>query len=466
MTHRARQAALTIVTLTALVASFVVIPPTPADSATPPTHLTKMHIVGGPTAAIGSVVVITADSRHDLHLVGVAPNSGRVIWSRPYEESLITPALAPAVYILNNVVLDLAPAAKPDNPDILIEGINATTGVVVWKSQAGLVLADQPLPCGNKQDFCAVGYDENGSTALAVLNPSTGHLNEALEGPARALDYDLYQSDASAPTIEELSPFGSFTWIKTISSLFGATSYNPDYGWDFLPFGDDEVGSVSSTVQGHNYGLDAAKTVGIDTLNGSEAYDLAGEFQCGGSIEDQSPAFLCRYSGNMPTPKKTKKKSSRTLTLSRSYAGLSMQLQGFNPQTGAVTWTEPVKNVAALSNGQTAALDDSHLVVQAADGSRVLLDTSTGQTSTITKGESFWCSNFELFKVDEDKKANPSEVRLASETYSPCTASGHTTSKLPSTNPSTIGVTVDGVFLWPTPQGLARRVVSQASGFA
>jgi hypothetical protein len=126
----------------------------------------------------------------------------------------------------------------------------------------------------------------------------------------------------------------------------------------------------------------------------------------------------------------------------------------------------PVKNVAALSNGQTEALDDTHLVVQATGGRRVLLDTSTGQTTSISKGESFWCSNFDLFKVDEDKKANPSEVRVAGETYSPCSASGHASNKLPGTNPSTVGVTVDGVFLWPTPQGLARRVVSQASGFA
>ncbi|HEY1832597.1 MAG TPA: hypothetical protein VGG38_20340 [Acidimicrobiales bacterium] len=466
MTRRARQAAVTTIATVALVASFVLIAPMPADSATSRTLLTKMHIVGGPVAALGSVVIITADSHHDLHLIGVAPDSGRVIWSRPYEESLIIAGLAPAVYVVNNVVLDISPSAKPDNPSVLIEGINATTGVVVWKSQAGLILADQPLPCADKQDFCAIEYNEDGSTAMAVINPSTGHLNQALSGPARALDDDLYQSDASTPTLEEFSPFGAFIWTTKISDLFGAATYNPDYGWDFLPFGGNEVGSVSSTVQGHNYGLDAAKTVGIDTLNGSEAFALAGEFQCGGSIEDQSPAFLCRYAGNMPTPKKTKKAKKAAVTLTRSYAGMSMQLQGFNPQTGAITWTEPVKDVAALSNGQTEALDDTHLVVQATGGRRVLLDTSTGQTSSISKGESFWCSNFELFKVDEDKKANASEVRVAGATYSPCTASGQPSSKLPGTNPANIGVTVDGVFLWPTPQGLARRVVAQASGFA
>jgi type IV secretory pathway VirB2 component (pilin) len=59
MTRRARQAAVTTIATVALVASFVLIAPMPADSATSRTLLTKMHIVGGPVAALGSVVIIT-----------------------------------------------------------------------------------------------------------------------------------------------------------------------------------------------------------------------------------------------------------------------------------------------------------------------------------------------------------------------------------------------------------------------
>ena len=50
--------------------------------------------------------------------------------------------------------------------------------------------------------------------------------------------------------------------------------------------------------------------------------------------------------------------------------------------------------------------------------------------------------------------------------FSPCTADGSPSASLPETDPSTIGVTVDGVFVWPSTRGLERRTVGSAQGTA
>jgi hypothetical protein len=68
--------------------------------------------------------------------------------------------------------------------------------------------------------------------------------------------------------------------------------------------------------------------------------------------------------------------------------------------------------------------------------------------------------------VNEPKELNGAELRTEGTRFSPCTPAGTPTNTFPATTPSTVGVTVDGVFLWPSARGLSRAVVGAAQGVA
>jgi len=72
-----------------------------------------MDVVGDPVAGEGAAAAVTVDGSHNLHLVGVAPDTGHVVWSKPFSESLIDPNLPPEIDSLGNEAIDLVPAVPP-----------------------------------------------------------------------------------------------------------------------------------------------------------------------------------------------------------------------------------------------------------------------------------------------------------------------------------------------------------------
>jgi hypothetical protein len=426
---------------------------------TPSFSTTPIHVVGGPVAAEGAAVVITADGARNLHVEGVAPDTGRVIWSHPYSMSAITPGLAPTLYVVDNDIVDLVPVDQPNDALVDVEGVNATTGAVVWHGPQHILVSDVPAPCEQKTFFCVLGFNGNASTAMAVLNPSTGTAVGVLQGPATALDLDLYLTDAKTPTVEAISPTGTVAWTKTIDQLFGGPGYNPLGGWDFLAFGATEIGTAGATNADHSNGLDDAKTVGIALATGATTWSLPGQFQCGGTLAFLTPPLDCVFTGKVAAAR-------QKAAFPQSFKGLHLSLQGYDAATGTVAWTQPVRNVDALGNGDAAFLDATDLVVELDDGSRVLLDATTGKTSSLSSHQTVWCATTGLFKVNEAKELNSAELRTAGTRFSPCTPAGTPTGTLPATTPSTVGVTVDGVFLWPSAHGLSRHVVGAAQGVA
>ncbi len=419
---------------------------------------TPMDVVGGPVAGEGSAVVITVDAAHDLRLEGVAPNTGRVEWSHPYSMSAVDPGLAPALYVIDNVVVDLEPVDGPAGALVDVDGINATTGALAWRGPENLLVSDVPSPCAAARDFCVTRYESNASTSMVALDPATGQTVGTLAGPLEAVDQDVYQTDAKTPTLVALSPSGSAAWTKTFEQLFGSSGYDPAYGWDFLAFGSTEVGTAGATDADRSDGHHDARTVGNTHATGGTEWTLPGQFQCGGSLGFLSPAFDCLFAGTLAR--------THGRTSSDGYAGLRLRLQGIDAGTGAVSWTRPVDDVAALVNGDTAFLDATHLEVHLSSGAPALLNVATGTTSGVGRREPLWCAHQGLFKVDENRDLNPSGQRASGFKFSPCESDGSPSASLPETDPTTIGVTVDGVFVWPSTRGLERRTVGAAQGTA
>jgi hypothetical protein len=465
---RSMQVALTICALTtgvlwlpfsglAASAASAAPPVAPPTSGPGQTSLTPLDVVGDPVAGEGAAVAVTVDSAHNLHLVGVAPDTGQVMWSKPFSESLIDSDFPPGLDTVGNLVIDLVPAVKPNNPLVDVDAVNMTTGAIAWTGPQHVLVGDEPSSCVNQTEFCVTAYNRDASSTTAELNPTTGAVVGLLKGANTVLDYDLYETDAKTPTIEAISPAGTVQWTKTTKQIFGGSGYDP-YQGIFSSYGSTEVATIPPPKSDHSDGLDNSTTVGLALADGSTLWSLPGQYDCGGSLGLLIPPLNCVYKGTLA---KTKSNANES-----TYTGLHMTLQGFDPSTGAVTWSVPVRDIDDLTNYNAEFVDDNSFLVQLANGSYAILDTSTGKTSAVPPTQVFWCIGGSIFKVNEDKQANKDETRTEGNLYYPCTQNGDTAKTWPTTSPDQIGVTVDGVFMWPTKHGLARRAVGPAEGVA
>jgi len=307
--------------------------------------------------------------------------------------------------------------------------------------------------CPGGQYFCVAGYASATSTVLIILDPTNGRVVNGVAGPARnmtvatpgsTIEGGLWETGAKAPTFVQLSNSGQQEWTKTVASVFGGSRYDPDYGWGFLEQGPLVVGSVGAAPVGKTMALSEERTVGISNAAGTVLWNVPGEFLCGGGLQFLTADVVCRYSG-------TAKLVGTTTTM----AHVTIVLEGVNPRSGAITWSLPVRNPLSLSEGTNVAFSDStHLVVQLLSGKRVVLDTTDGQTAAVSPGQVFWCEQNPQYKVTTPEGGSAEGERESAPVFRPCSATGAPVTGLPATSSDTVGVTLDGQFVWPTPHGL------------
>ncbi len=395
--------------------------------------------------------MITLSKSHALQLTDVDPVSGKVIWQHPYAASDVTPGefLAPAV--AGNTVLDVTPAGKATNPAVNISGIDATTGTTEWSGQSSVLLSDNPASCDGNQDYCLTGYNPDGTSAMIILRAATGREVTMLSGPNRALGTNLYQSDATTPTLEQLTATGTIGWTKPASAIFGS-GYDPGDGWNIGPAGSLNVGSFGVKLSGNTMNMANNKTVGFSIATGATAWSIPGSYMCMGGLLFLTTQVTCEYSGVVREPTKG--------ALYPSMNGVTLKLAGFNPTTGAITWTQPVKDVEAMTFGNGLSFEDgTQLVVLLPNGKQALLNTSTGTTAPLKGNTVLWCQKQPIFKIPAAKGTEGGGRRASAPVYFPCTPTGTPASKLPPSFPSTVGTIINGVFVWPSPSGLQTHTV-------
>ena len=424
--------------------------PVGASAALPASAL---HVVGGPIEVGNRAVVIYVDHSRNLHIAGIDPSGLKVLWQYPYSAVGVTPGLVLSPVAIGNVVMDVENTGKPKDATVLVSGINANTGQVIWRSRSSFTPTDSPSTCAQGTYFCIPGYNSDNTTSLLLLPPTGVGQGRLLNGPYRDIGPDLFQTDASRPTIEQLTPSGAQAWRLSVSSLFGP-GYSPDYGWDIYPTTTLDVGTIEPIVKGNGYNVSKEKTLGIDLATGATTWTLNDEYQCGGSLAYLSTQVACSYGGVTIKPAVKRKYPS--------YRGLTITLVGFNADTGAVTWKLPIRDVNSLMNGNGLPfLDDSHVVVTLDNGHKALLNTSDGTTAPLSSGQILWCQKYPNFTVTMPKGYSYDADRTSTPLYFGCTASGETAKKEPNTTPESVGTTVDGVFLWPAPGGVLKsRVIA------
>jgi hypothetical protein len=450
-----RRLATLVVCGAASVASTMVTLSTQTSAGGAPARSAKsLDVVGGPIAVGSTAVVISVDRTRVLHLDGIDPVSDSVLWQRPYSASAVTPGAALAPAAVGNTVLDVVPVSKPSNPAVRIAGVDASTGAVEWEGSTGVVLSDNPASCANKQDFCVTGYNSDGSSSL-ILFGASGQSKGEINGPNRAIGPNLYQSDASTPTFQQLSAGGTIAWTKTVAAIFGP-GYDPSSGWAINPVGNLDVGSVGHTPSGRTYNYGALKTLGFDIATGTPEWSVAGAYLCMGPLVFLTTQVTCQFTGTVHYGKGLSYPSLR---------GLTLKLAGFTTTNGAVTWTLPVSNVASLTFGNNLRfLDSTQVVVRPQSTSKVvLLNTLTGATAPLKKNQILWCEKTPFYSVVTTKGASLDGKRISAPVFYPCTANGKARAAAPPSYPSTVGTTVNGVFVWPSPTGLSTHVVGEPS---
>lgn len=415
------------------------------------TAISGWHIVSTPVGAGDSVVVITVDGSHSLQLVDFAPVTGAALWQQPYSASAVTPGVYLAPAVANGIVLDVAPAGKPTSPVVNISGINAATGTREWSLRSGIVLSDNPAPCVQNQDFCLTGYNPDGTSDMVILNATTGQLVTLLKGLNRALGVNLYQSDASTPTFEQLTATGGIAWTKPAASIYGP-GYDPGAGWNIATVGPLDIGSIGPPVSGNTMNLADNKTVGFSVATGAPAWSIPGSYMCMGPLMFLTTQVACQFSGSLHKPKNP--------TAYPSMKGVTLKVVGFNPTNGVIGWTQAVGDVKAMSFGSGLSfVDGTQLSVVLPNGKRELLNTSTGATTPLKPRTILWCQKLPSYTVTAPKGIEGGGMRQGAPLYFPCTPNGQPTSALPTSFPSTVGIIVGGVFVWPTPDGLQTHAV-------
>jgi len=436
--------------LLGLVPALVLIASLPANGSMPPASGRSLDVVGGPIAAGAVAVVVSVDRSHMLHLDGVNPVNDTVLWQRPYAASAITPGVALTPAAAGATVADIVPAENSATPLVMVEGVNATTGAIEWQLPEAVILSDNPASCVGGQDFCVPAYTADGSAQLAIIDAATGRPTAVLNGPSRALGTDLYQSSDETPTLDQLSASGSIAWSQPVATVFGP-GYDPGTGWNISPVGGLNVGSVGLTQNGTSADLSRYKTVGFSAATGAPQWSIPGSYQCMGPLVFLSTQVACQYKGTVHY--------STTSTKPPSLRGVTLTLAGFDPATGSTTWSYPVSDVSSFTTGTGLRfLDSDHIVVQNANGKTVSLDTSTGSATPLPPHQLLWCQKIPTYSVKATKGSPASGMRTGEALYYPCTASGTKAAGRPLNDPSTIGVSVNGMFVWASPGGVQTQV--------
>ena len=84
----------------------------------------------------------------------------------------------------------------------------------------------------------------------------------------------------------------------------------------------------------------------------------------------------------------------------------------------------------------------------------MVLDTDDGSLAPVGHSQVFWCEQDPLYKVNASTDGSVNGERASAPVFAGCSASGAPLDAQPTTRPATVGVSIDGYFVWPSSDGL------------
>ena len=408
-----------------------------------------LHVVGGPVASGGRVVVLVSAADRSVWLEAVDAKSGAVKWKLPEGFSEITAGVVTAPVVDDGIVLALVPVGGKKSPLVRLEGVRVASGAIAWRGRAPVLVTDGPTSCPaplGPRGFCVVAASSPSTApALIALSASSGTVAATVPGIQRLMSTTpgLYQTSGRPSVLVGVHTPGGTDWGQRVSALFGA-GFDPNYGWDFDRFGAVEAGSVGRTPVGANtVALGTGKTVGFSGATGKRLWSDRGVFECFG-VDGLPGPWLCRLTGTATATASGKITASADATLT---------LEGFDPATGGIRWRVPTAHgeVAAMLGSDVAMADADRLLVRSRHGRELVVDLRSGRTSPPAPGQVFWCAHANFFTIKPPLGIGAQ--RVGSSLYGACDAAGRAVSAAPPKSALAVAQAA-GIRLWASPSGL------------
>ncbi len=353
----------------------------------------------GQPAAVGADVAFYGLKAGVLLIEVVDAKSGTVLWSKPASPGGVAAGVAINPSIIGGDVVYLRPAAS----SIFLTQVVAadpTTGRDVAVSERSFVVTDRPRNCSGQVCFSA--GDQDGSTGLQMTlptgvvtaDPARLGLAARTVGPNGLLSIQGTEGERLA----RQGP-GQLLWNRPLADLWGP-GYSTNYGWDFRSFDRQDliVGTVGSIPAG---GLKAtvfklgvgSQMLGIRLSTGAKLWSQTGGVDLGCvpptavTANSALAAVRCRW-GSATTVDFTDDRQHGVLR------DASVSLEGFNPATGAITWTVPLadptgSDYQSWQNG--IAVAGQQTLVATGPRGLITVDPVTGRSAPVTSTTQVTC---------------------------------------------------------------------------
>ncbi len=416
----------------------------------------------GQPVAVGDGVAVYVLRGSVLSIEVVDAATGKIRWQRPAATGAAAAGIEISPVLVGGHLVYLRPVQGSMTTTSVVVA-DAVTGKDIAVSQHDYRVGSRPVSCQHSVCFSVyVGTDQQ----AVNMDPATGQVISAGAGTGgRSIGPEGLQSvqDPDRPETLTRTKDSRTVWSTPLTNIFD-DGYSTNGGWEFhvLPKQNMLIGSVGAYDPDQPFRGDinlgtALKMAGIDLATGARRWLQSGgvDYQCIPQAAVVEAGALvnvrCRWGAGTVAHRVGDKLTLRTASLS---------VEGFNPATGATTWTVPL----ADPTGQSPATAFHHIEVVGEDTLLVsgrtaaqLIDPVTGATRPVPADTQAVCVvGIETPLAGGERTVNgrTSNTYATGSKATRCTADGTPTTKPSATWPTWTGVTVHQVHVVTTTGGL------------
>ncbi len=426
-----------------------------------PTWSSTMRAIGTPQAANGSAVFDVLNDQGTFELVSLEPKNGKVRWSAPASPSNVAPGVVinPLVIDGGRTVVWLEPSGDLSSGRVSVVAADTMTGKRRWQLGPSWTVSMYPSTCGD--DVVCVTTVIAGSSYRIVVDARTGSIRSQtpFDTDAREIGENLLQVGAQLTTIAN---DGREVWSRSDSDIFDGLDVAPDYGWDVHLKDGRYVAALGYTPSPQT--LDAARRsmpydVDLSKGGATAAFSAAtgktlwvrpdASLFCGPLQFDIDHPARCIFKG-------TAHSDGDQLTSSDA----DVTVEGFDPESGATTWSWHAGNLPSLATGSPPGAPSSDVLradnttyLVRSGGTTTVLDLDHGPVDR-SRPAVGWCDLSNTVTASFTIDVRDDLHAYAASTWYPCTLAG--TAEAPVNAPSFAGARIGGNYVWQDRDGHVR----------
>lgn len=398
-----------------------------------PAWTVDAKVAGEPAVVGDTVLAYQTGASQNLTLVAYAAGDGQKKW-----ESEVSIGVDPEVSTLAPLIIDvdgaaavafLKPLEEAKGVWVDLTVVDANTGKAVGAPGPHLVNGSPLSACSDGKPVCGQGFvkalegadgaqgagsDQHKSAMRYAFDPATGDFQQRDESDLPKVLFDqtlqhgidlLNVGDGKEGLIVRRNADGTTMWQASAAALFGPETRAGSVGKEWLAAADGTlligdaigvnkeadkfIGDISGNVTGMSFDAANAKLIAVDAATGKLVWERPGVRMCeglkvpGGVVGDT--AAFCEWTGG-----------TYTLAEDGYSADATGQVIGIDTATGESIWKVEVGRlgVTMLDSSLPPNLVGTRtgLPITSADGSAVLVDSTTGDVQRFPAGSVFACA--------------------------------------------------------------------------